>query len=516
MKLFIFFFLIPITLVQTPRIENYDKIQIAIREQQKGDYSKSLELLIAAKEEAEQNQWYKELFLALNNIGANYYLLTDYGEALENYLVAYEVASNHLDSQNEMVVLNNVGILFYDEDKLTDAEAYFLKAFEIANQLNTTEKKAAYAINLALLYNKMGALAKSKYYLEMAMPLLKKSPTKRLQAQFAQGEYLYLKGEYKQAKKYLRELIPQLRTVSLYDQAAYSYLFLSKIYQEEQNEEKAKYYIALASSNHNSLEAQMDVYQQASSLAQNRNNYKTALRYRDSIFLVKDSMYTVKSNNLFEANRVKFSIKKYENEMIQKEKEGLLAERIYTVILISTSILLLVLLWAWRSSVIKMKQKKIIADRNQKIKMLELKQELDAKNRKLTVKALSISSRNTLLQEVGDFIKKDPMLATKPDFKQLLSKLNQLIKKETNSHDFLVHFEETNHSFLTSLRKKHPNLNSNDIRFLSYLYMDLSIKEIAVLLHITPDACRKRKERIAKKMNLDKTAKLYPYLTSLM
>jgi len=55
----------------------------------------------------------------------------------------------------------------------------------------------------------------------------------------------------------------------------------------------------------------------------------------------------------------------------------------------------------------------------------------------------------------------------------------------------------------------------NDIRFLSYLYMNLSIKEISSLLNITPDACRKRKERIAKKMGLQETAELFPYLSHI-
>lgn len=489
-------------------------IKAAIEAQQRGDYTQSIELLITVKEEAEKNKWYKELFLTYNNLGANYYLLTDYGEALENYLTAYDIALSHLDRDKEMVILNNVGILFYEENKLQEAEAYFLKAYEAANQLNITLKKAIYATNLALLYNKKKELTKGYEYAHIAIPLLKDNTTKLLQVKFALGENLFLKQDYVKAREYLIALIPELQAASLFDQVAYSYLYLSKISLKEQNFVKARHYINKASTKRNSLEAQIDVYQHASLVDQNSKNLERALQYRDSIFILKDSLYTTKSNNQFESNRVKFSIKEYENEMAQKEKEASQAQRVFIIVLLFAIILLLILLWAWRTSVTKIRQKKIIAERNQKIKMLELKQELDAKNRTLTVKALGISTRNTLLQEVRNSIKNDSILSTRPDFKQLLFRLNQLIKKENNAHDFLIHFEKTNQNFLGSLRKKHPNLNSNDVRFLSYLFMDLSIKEMSNLLQITPDATRKRKERIAKKMGLEKTANLYPYLTT--
>ncbi|QNK78655.1 hypothetical protein H7F37_06140 [Winogradskyella sp. PAMC22761] len=50
--------------------------------------------------------WYKQQFLALNNIGANYYSMLDYGEALDYYLEAYTIALKHLDENEEMTVLN--------------------------------------------------------------------------------------------------------------------------------------------------------------------------------------------------------------------------------------------------------------------------------------------------------------------------------------------------------------------------------------------------------------------------
>lgn len=78
-----------------------------------------------------------------------------------------------------------------------------------------------------------------------------------------------------------------------------------------------------------------------------------------------------------------------------------------------------------------------------------------------------------------------------------------------------MHFEEVNYAFLSKLKNKHPNMTINDIRFICYVIMDLTNKEIASLFNITLAASRKRKERISTKMGLTDSAQLYPYISSI-
>lgn len=56
--------------------------------------------------------------------------------------------------------------------------------------------------------------------------------------------------------------------------------------------------------------------------------------------------------------------------------------------------------------------------------------------------------------------------------------------------------------FQQSLRRKHPRLTSYDIRLCTYLRSNLSTKEIATLLNITPDSVKKAKHRLRKKLHL--------------
>ena len=144
-----------------------------------------------------------------------------------------------------------------------------------------------------------------------------------------------------------------------------------------------------------------------------------------------------------------------------------------------------------------------------------LKNELETKNRELTAKAMYLASKNELIEEVLQSLSQSAQIASSASLKTHVNDLRKHLKKDPQWESFFVHFEELNQGFLDRLRARHPQLTSNDIRFLTFLYMNLSYKEIASLLNITPQSCRKRKERIAKKMEVPDNLPLHAYLSSI-
>ncbi|MBW2936768.1 tetratricopeptide repeat protein [Aureisphaera sp. CAU 1614] len=515
MKLFFIVLLLVFSPLEKSREQCQEMIQTAIEALHNKEHVKSLELLINAQNMAITYKWYEEQFLALNNIGANYYQLSDYGEALENYLAAYNVALDYLSPRKEMVVLNNVGILSFEEKKYKEAENYFSKAYTIANEYNETVKKGIYAINLGLVHNKLGNLDKANQYLDMAFPLLHNDKAIFLQGKFALAENVYLKGNLEEAINLINSLIPELNNAGLLEHQSEAYLILSNIYQKEGDLLRAKQYGLKAKSFYGSLETLIKVYEQLSLLNYGSKDFEKARVYGDSVITLKDSLFKVKSRNQFEGNKVKFDIKRYEKELEDNTRKFNAERKVFYILIGSFVLLLLLSIWAWKMNISRYKQKRIISERDQKIKMLELENELESKNRKLTVRALNMASRNELLQEVLQTIKSYKDLASNSELKNLMLQLKTHLKNDAGWNDFLIHFEEANYGFLKTLKEKHPSLNTNDIRFISYLYMNLSIKEIATMFNITPDACRKRKERIGKKLGLKDTSNLYQYLSQL-
>ena len=194
------------------------------------------------------------------------------------------------------------------------------------------------------------------------------------------------------------------------------------------------------------------------------------------------------------------------------------------------------ILWVFRSNSIKHRQRKTIVElelakeksdylliqkqlhEQETLALLEqerFKNELEVKNRKLTAKALYLSSKNDLIEEVLQSLSQNTEIVENLELKKQIRELKNHLKTDTQWDSFFTHFEEINQGFLDRLRHKHDKLTPSDIRYITYLYMNLSNKEIASLLNITPQSCRKRKERLSSKLNIPDNTTLHNYLSMI-
>lgn len=531
--------------IRAQTIEECDKIIVeGVTEMNNKNHAKSIELLTQAKTIANKNHWPKQEFLALNNIGANYYLLLDYGEALNQYLEAYKLALKDLDANHEMIVLNNIAILYSKEKKFNKAEEYFYKAYKIAEEKNDSLKVGLYGINLATVAIETNDLAKAEKYVHIALPRLKKAPEILKTGQIIKARTYLLREDYKTAKKIILEILPQLDKPELSDHLNSAWMILSIIYEKEGNIDSAiRYAKLIGDSAYANIENKIDSYNRLTELYRLKNENDTAFLYKDSIISAKDSLNQIKNGKLFENSQIKFELQKFQNELSESQANLESERRSYLTILAITLSLLLMSFWAFRNYFIKLKQRKIIAERNQQIMELELEKEknlkhlweqkfqeseelsflekqklkieIENKNRQLASKALSISTRNELIEDIINSISAETIVSRNKELKTRIQELKIHLKKDNNKDEFFAHFEEINNGFLSALQEKHPELNPNDIRFLSYIFMNLTTKEIASLLNITFEACRKRKARIIRKMNLPENINIYTYLSSI-
>ncbi|GAB5526547.1 MAG: hypothetical protein Roseis2KO_44190 [Roseivirga sp.] len=69
----------------------------------------------------------------------------------------------------------------------------------------------------------------------------------------------------------------------------------------------------------------------------------------------------------------------------------------------------------------------------------------------------------------------------------------------------LLELEQSNQRFQQQLKSRFPELTAYDLRLCTYLKSNLSTKEIATLLNITPDSVKKAKHRLRKKMGMNST-----------
>lgn len=513
-----------------------DSIEKAIDLMFMKSYAESLELLFRTRESALRQKHYDEAFDAVLNIGNNYYSLSDYGEAFQNYSEAYEIAIAHLDPNHETVILNNIGILYMEEEETVKGRGSFYKAYKIAKSLDNQLQVGAYAVNLAMADNKMNQLDSAAYFIEEAFPLIQEDPALLLLCSIAKAENALMKGDFKESEEICLSILPDLQPVPKTDNRQFVHLILAKVYQAQDEIQKAIDYAKKARFDYKEIEQGMQAYELLSSLYSKDGNFGTALAYKDSVILATHRSHEVRNMKLFENEKVKFQLRSSQHEL-DKSKEIIQSERRFFYLIIGVVILLMgMVAWIYRSISFRQKQdNKIVELELEKEKtnnlllekqtrekaaltLLEherLKNELEVKNRKLASKALYQASKNDLVDEILSSLLMQSEISENASLKQKINDLKTHLQKDTNWDQFFVHFEDVNQGFLDRLRLRHPILTSSDIRFIVYLYMNLSNKEIASLLNITYQSCRKRKERLARKMEVESATTLGAYLASV-
>lgn len=518
-------------------------IRSGIEAMNRSEHVKSLEQLTEAREMAEKNNWHVQQFLAVNNIGANYYMLLEYGEALNYYLEAYTIALKQLEPKYEMIVLNNIAILYSKEKKYDKANEYFYKAYDIALQNKDSLKVGLYSMNMGNVANEKSDTKTGRNYFSQALPLLKNQPQFYTLARIGLADCDFAEGNIQQARLSAEEMLRTVKDLDFNDIGISLLTIVSKCYLKENNPEKALSYANRIFDRKPNLETKISVFQLLSEISFKAKEYQKAIDYKDSIVKNTAKFNELKNTKLFENSKVKFEIQNYKNEIALKESKLESERNIFYSILFVIAIVVSCIVWALRNRSIKHKQKKLIAERNEQILALELekeksdllllekqfnenqaislleqerlKNEVESKNRKLSAKALYLSGRNQMIEEVLSELSQLPQVSKDTSVVNHIEILKNHLKTDKEWDSFITHFEEVNQTFLNNLKAKHPNLTVNDIRFISYIYMDLSTKEIASMLNITPESCRKRKERISTKLELPEDTNLYNYLASL-
>lgn len=130
-----------------------------------------------------------------------------------------------------------------------------------------------------------------------------------------------------------------------------------------------------------------------------------------------------------------------------------------------------------------------------------IKQKLiETQNRELLNYALKMADSNDFLEEV----KKGIMSQENPQQnKNLLSKIESSQNKEKDWDIFKKMFEDVNPTFFRQLAISYPELTAQELKLCALIKLNLSSKDIASILRITPESVYKARYRTRKKMNID-------------
>ncbi|MGB4665537.1 MAG: LuxR C-terminal-related transcriptional regulator, partial [Bacteroidales bacterium] len=80
---------------------------------------------------------------------------------------------------------------------------------------------------------------------------------------------------------------------------------------------------------------------------------------------------------------------------------------------------------------------------------------------------------------------------------------------------YFFHFEKVYPNFFNNIKKNY-NITNSELKLCAYLLINLSNKEIARLLYISDSSVKMKKNRLAKKFNLQDASELYNFLLTFV
>ncbi|HEY4147801.1 MAG TPA: hypothetical protein VGM41_02675, partial [Chitinophagaceae bacterium] len=99
--------------------------------------------------------------------------------------------------------------------------------------------------------------------------------------------------------------------------------------------------------------------------------------------------------------------------------------------------------------------------------------------------------------------------------RQLVHQIHLNFSHDRYWNEFREIFEQVHQQFFDNLKKRCDDLTGNDLRLIALIKVNLSSKDIATLLGISPDSLRVSRYRLRKKLNLEQGESLTAFVQSM-
>ncbi|MEL6670587.1 MAG: tetratricopeptide repeat protein [Bacteroidota bacterium] len=448
-----------------------------------GQQTQALELLLKSLRYFEENADSSRLGNAYEYVGLCQWDIGKYEEA-ERYLkkaLAGFVQTG--DSYSMAGMLIHLGAFFVENEQL-DSALFYVEQGRIMSEKNNYGLLAKAHANLALIYAHKKEVINSRNYFQRAREQFlsqgNQSGLTRLHGEL--GKIWLKQGNLNQAYVLIRGRLDEIEATA-WEQDALSLTGpMAEIYKQKGDAQQAALYWEKYA------RWVEEVYELES------------IRQQDELFILYET----------EKKEKELVIKREENNRLLQENkiQGLEVQRLWVGMLFVVCLLILSLV-AYRFYLLKQRTKAQLMRK-------KLEHELELKQRELTIHTLHLVSKNTLLNDLKNSIQKiKENSGQKEVLNPLIGSIDQDLKGEKDWDNFERYFKEVYADFDEKVKRAFPTLTANEIKLVTLMKMNLSSKEMATILNITPESVNKARYRLRKKMNLPTDQNLQDFILAL-
>lgn len=263
-----------------------------------------------------------------------------------------------------------------------------------------------------------------------------------------------------------------------------------------------------------SLEALID-------LKTKQGNFEEASRLQSRLIGIKDQFYSLEREQIVKNLEVQFEVSEKNRKLALMEKEGEVSELTNIILVICIIVLLIVFVSGYLffksinrrdKQLLKTKEALVAALEQQKtMEEQQFRNDLEHKESQLSAITLQMLQKNELIEEIKQYVQKDQVISGR----ELLKMVNKHLVQDNSWNDFDLYFEGINKNFYTRLKSNYPDISNNDLKICALIKLNLSIKEMASILNISPDSVKTARYRLRKKLQLHTEDNLTDFILSI-
>ncbi|MEL6534845.1 MAG: tetratricopeptide repeat protein [Bacteroidota bacterium] len=469
----------------------------------RGSYTQGLSLLFEARDR------YRDLgdTLGMANCTMNIALIytdqRDYARALDDLIQALGAFEDLGATDRVATTLTKMGSVYTEQGDYNKAFSHLMRALQLHEQGQFLYGIAEVNNRVALLFERQEEHTLALEYAERSLAISEQIGDKEGTANNLEllGKILLGRGEYAKAKMYLLRGEQMALELGANKVLRDIYHVLRDVYREEEN------------------------YPQA---------YEYFLKYttlRDEVF---NEEVSIQMANL--QTERELAVQQKELDMARMERDLNAASAQYSqtmqivfgvglllVVILSILAILFLRIQLRRKQALLVKNAELSKTKaslqtveleNAQLKASELQRELDYKNRELTAYTLNFAQKNQLIEDLREQLTqlKPSDANQQKQVKQLRSMVNNTRNVDRDWEDFRLHFENVHPHFFRQLKAAHPDLSNGEQKLCSLIRLNLSMKETAAILGISPNSVKTARYRLRNKLKLETQDNLMDYL----
>jgi len=469
-----------------------------------------------------------QLAMAHRVIGVSHWSRGNAIEALQHLYKSQGYYKEKGDKPGNATTSMNIGLVLIDQKDYQQALSYFFDAKRLFEELQYEERIASALTNIGTVYLQSDRLEESEKYLTRALEIHKKQNYQFgiMEASNRLGLLALHKGNLGDASAFLNQSLQIARSNKDQEHIIKNLENLARVHIARSEYKRAESMLKEAlpmARTKNYKKWLRDILHDYKLIHQSRREFDRALHYADQYEILNDSIFNeekaaqianLKMEQQAAEQKAALRLREQEIALLQQRKKiNQLSTLLLTSILILFVIVAIIIFRTQRSGFNRRHaQVKKDLERARQIEE-ELKRTLHIKDKEITSYTMNFIRKNELLEELGEKIAhlKGKLPASSKELNSILNLVqNNSIDKDWD--DFKKIFENVHQDFFGKLLRQYPDLSPNELKLCALVYMNLSIKEMASLMGISPDSVKTSRYRLRKKLGLTQDQNLSEFI----